>query len=160
MQLRHLSYRGIRLCIPVSIKSTTCEFSHVLTHTTNSSLLLKCCDPKPVLHVRKQVIVAWSEIRAVRKVVKQLPVEMLQLRSSASSALSWRSTTLDISIPCLLFWMTLCSFFLNFAMHFWHYCGPLLQEFHFTIRNTFRSQKTVAISFLAKICLNIFTLFG
>jgi hypothetical protein len=31
------------------------------------------------------VVVAWSEIRTVSKVVKQLPVEMLQLCSYASS---------------------------------------------------------------------------
>jgi hypothetical protein len=31
-----------------------------------------------VLHVGKQVAVARSEIRAVRRVVKQFPVEMLQ----------------------------------------------------------------------------------
>jgi hypothetical protein len=35
---------------------------------------------QPVLRVGKQVTVTWSEIRDVRKVVKQLPVEMLWLQ--------------------------------------------------------------------------------
>jgi hypothetical protein len=39
---------------------------------------------QPVLQVGEQVAVAWSEIRAVSRVVKQLPVEMLYQCSSAS----------------------------------------------------------------------------
>jgi hypothetical protein len=63
----------------------------------------------PVLLIGKQVVVAWRENRVVRRVVKQLPAEMLQQCSSASavlvcgSTLSWRSTAPDVSIPCLLF---------------------------------------------------------
>jgi hypothetical protein len=38
-----------------------------------------------VLQVDEQVVVAQNEIRAVRRVVKELPVEMLQQCSSASS---------------------------------------------------------------------------
>jgi hypothetical protein len=63
--------------MPVSKKSAAIELSHVLTPSINSSLLLKCCDPEPVLQVGKQVVVAQSEIRAVRRVVKQVPVDML-----------------------------------------------------------------------------------
>jgi hypothetical protein len=40
-----LVYRGISFCIPVLKKSAACEFSHVLTPSINSSLLLKLCDP-------------------------------------------------------------------------------------------------------------------
>jgi hypothetical protein len=40
---------------------------------------------QPVLQVGKQVVVARSEIRAVTRVVKQLPVEMPQQWTSASS---------------------------------------------------------------------------
>jgi hypothetical protein len=40
---------------------------------------------QPVLQVGKQVVVAWSKIKAVRRVVRQLPTEMLQQCSSASS---------------------------------------------------------------------------
>jgi hypothetical protein len=60
---------------------------------------------QPVLQVVKQVIVTWSEIRAVRRMVKQLPDEMLQQCSSASSCM-----TPDVSIPCLLFSMALHIF--------------------------------------------------
>jgi hypothetical protein len=42
---------------------------------------------KPILQVGKQVVVARSEIRAVRRVVRQLPVEMLQQCSSANSCM-------------------------------------------------------------------------
>jgi hypothetical protein len=45
---------------------------------------------QPVLQVGKQVVVARSEIRAIRMVVKQLPVEMLQQCSSASSCMRTR----------------------------------------------------------------------
>jgi hypothetical protein len=50
-----------------------CELSHILMPSINSPLLLKRCD----LQVSKQGVVAWSEIRAVRRAAKQLPVEML-----------------------------------------------------------------------------------
>jgi hypothetical protein len=72
----------------------------------------------PLLQVGKQVVVARSEIRALRRVAKQLPVQMLQQCSIASSlcgrAMSWCSTTPDVNIPCLYFWMALGSF-LDFA---------------------------------------------
>jgi hypothetical protein len=35
----------------------------------------------------KQVVITWSKIRAVRRVVRQLPVEMLQQCSCASSCI-------------------------------------------------------------------------
>jgi hypothetical protein len=57
------------------------------------------------------VVVAQHEIRTVRRVVKQLPVEMRA--AVCRRALSWRNTTLDGSIPCLLFWMALHSFFFS-----------------------------------------------
>jgi hypothetical protein len=57
--------------MPVSKKPVACELSRVLTPSINYSLLLKPCYPK-------QVVVAWNEIKAVRRVVKQLPVKMLR----------------------------------------------------------------------------------
>jgi hypothetical protein len=57
------------------------------------------------------VVVACSKIRIVRRVLKQLPVEMLQQWPSASRCrctLS-RSTKPYVSIPHLLFWMALYS---------------------------------------------------
>jgi hypothetical protein len=64
------------------------------------------------------VVVAGSEVGAVRKVVKQLPVEMLQQYSSASRCMRTRSVMeelyIGVSIPRLLFWMDLRSFYLVF----------------------------------------------
>jgi hypothetical protein len=37
---------GNKFCMPVSKKSAACELSHILTPSINSSLLLKCCDPR------------------------------------------------------------------------------------------------------------------
>jgi hypothetical protein len=51
-----------------------CELSHFLSLSINSSLLLK----QLLLQVAKEVVVARSEIRAIRRVVKQHPVEILQ----------------------------------------------------------------------------------
>jgi hypothetical protein len=64
-----------------------------------------------VLQVGKQVVVARNEIKAVRRVVRQLSVEMLHQCSSVSSwhALSWR-TTPYVSIPHLLLLVPLHSF--------------------------------------------------
>jgi hypothetical protein len=89
------------------------------------------------------MVVARSEIRAVRRVVKQFPVEMLQQCSSASNcmrerALSWRSTTPDVSIPRLLFWIALSNI-LVYAIHLWRYCGSLLHKFHH--QHSFPGQK-------------------
>jgi hypothetical protein len=43
--------------------------------------------PQPFLQVGNQVVITWSKIRAVRWVVKELPVEMLQQCSSVSSCM-------------------------------------------------------------------------
>jgi hypothetical protein len=114
--------------MPVSKKSAACELSHVSTPSINFSFLLNCWS-LPVLQVGKQVVVARSEIRAVRRVVKQLPVEKLQQCSSVSScyaglychegALHWMSAL-----------MVLFIFSVSQATHFWRYSGPWLHEFH------------------------------
>jgi hypothetical protein len=114
LELRHLSHWGIIFCMPVWKKSAACELSHVLT-PPKFLIIVEVLWSQPVLQVGKQVVVAQSEIRAVGRVIKQLPVEMLQQCLSANScighAVSWRSTTLDVSIPLLLLWMALCGFF-------------------------------------------------
>jgi hypothetical protein len=68
--------------MPVSKRSAICELSHALTPSINSSLLIP-----PVLQVGKQVEGDRSEIRAVRRVVKQLALEMLQQCSSESNCM-------------------------------------------------------------------------
>jgi hypothetical protein len=61
----------------------------------------------------EQVVVPWSENRAVRRVVKLLPTEMLQLCSSVSSCMQtcfmMEKHYTNISIQCPLFRMVLCS---------------------------------------------------
>jgi hypothetical protein len=90
---------------------------------------------QPLFQVGKQVAVARSEIRAVRTVVKQLPVKMLHQCSSASSCMRTRIvvekhyeyTGCQHSTPFVLNSPTQCY---CFAIHIWRYCGPLLHEFH------------------------------
>jgi hypothetical protein len=57
--------------MPVSNKSATCELKHILTP---SIIIAEVLWSQPVHQVGKQVVVAGSDIRAVRRVVKQLPV--------------------------------------------------------------------------------------
>jgi hypothetical protein len=148
--------------MPVSKQSASCESSHVLIHSSSSSLLLKRWS-QPVRQVGKQMVAARSEIGVVRRVVKQLPVEMLQQCSCASNcmrwALSWRITAPDVNIPLFLFWMAHhTQGFQCIAINFWRYRGPLSHEFR--QQHSF-PVKTVATSFLADdVCLNFFNLFA
>jgi hypothetical protein len=73
--------------------------------------------------------------------------------AACGGALWWSNITPGVSTPCLLFWMALYGF-QHFTIHFWHYCGPLLHEFHH--QHSFPIPETVAISILADIHLNFF----
>jgi hypothetical protein len=53
-------------------------------------IFIKALRSQPVLQVHKQVVVYWSEIRAVRWMVKELSVEMLQQCCSVSSCMQMR----------------------------------------------------------------------
>jgi hypothetical protein len=103
---------------------------------------------QPVPQLGKQVVVARSEIRAVRRVVKQLPVEMLQHCSSVSSCMRMRIfmeehyTVCQHSMPVVLNEPTQFSFSVS-QNTFWRYCV------NSTTSIPFLSQKTVVISFLA-----------
>jgi hypothetical protein len=46
--------------------------------TFQQLIIVEALRYQPVLQIGKKVTVAWSEIKAVGKVVKQLPAEMLQ----------------------------------------------------------------------------------
>jgi hypothetical protein len=89
---------------------------------------------QPVLQVGKQVVVTQSEIRAVRRVVKQLLAEMLQQCTCSCKSMQTHIvmeehyTRCQHSMPSVLNGST--QFFWCFTLHFWHYCGPLLHEFH------------------------------
>jgi hypothetical protein len=101
---------------------------------------------QPVLQVGKQVVDARSKIRAVRWVVKQLLVEILQQCLSAS-------------IPRLLFWMPLCTFFS--VSQYTSDVTVVPCCMNSTTSIPFLSQKTATIGFLANnVCLNSFGLFG
>jgi hypothetical protein len=110
------------------------------------------------------VVVAQSKITAVRSVVRQLPVEMLQQCSSGSSC-----THMPMHIVMEEHY-TVCQhstpFVLNGSMQFFS-----VSQYTFdiilvpcciisTMSTLFLLQKSVAISFLAdNVCLNFFGLF-
>jgi hypothetical protein len=87
--------------------SATCELSHILTPSIKSSLLLKRCYPNQFFRYVNGVVVALSEIRAVRRMVKQLPLEMLRQYLSASR----RQKTDDISFLAANFWLNFFTLF-------------------------------------------------
>jgi hypothetical protein len=81
-ELRHLSYWGI-----IFLYTCVKEAWHLWAQPhfdTSHQLLIIAEAPwsQPVLQVGKQVVVDQSEVRAVWRVVRQLPVEMLQHCSS------------------------------------------------------------------------------
>jgi hypothetical protein len=135
--------------MPVSNKSATCELSHVFTPSINYSLLLKHCDPNQFFQVGKTGGNRSEWDQGCKKSNNS------QLKCSSSAwvgaavcryALS-QNTTLDTSIPHLLFWMVLCSFF-NVSQ----YTSDIIVVpccMNSTISSPFQSQKTVTISFLA-----------
>jgi hypothetical protein len=75
--------------IQVSKKSATCGLSCMLTSSIYSSVLLKHWS-----QVGKRVVIAHSDTRAARMVIKQLPVEILQRCSHASSCM-WMHSVLE-----------------------------------------------------------------
>jgi hypothetical protein len=100
-ELRHL-YRGIGFCMPLSaVSSDNFDTFHNLLN------IIVMLWSQPVLQVVRQVAVARSEIRAVRRVVQQLPVGMLQHCSNVSSRMRTRivqhSTTFILNRPMQFF---------------------------------------------------------
>jgi hypothetical protein len=94
----------------------------------------------------KQVVVSRSEIRAVRRVVKQLPDEMLQQCSSAAAFHAFCSDW-----PYAVFYS---------VSQYASDVSVVLCCTNSTISTPLLSQKAVAISFLAdNVCLNFFGLF-
>jgi hypothetical protein len=75
------------------------------------------------------------------------------LAAVCGRALSWRSTTPDVSIPRLLFWMVLHSVFR--VSKYTYSVSVVACCVNSTISRRFLSQKTVATSVLAdKVCLS------
>jgi hypothetical protein len=135
--------------MPVLKKSATCEFSHIW-HLPSTTHYCWSVVTQAVLQVGKQVVVTQSEIRSVRS------VEVLQQRWSASSCMRMcvvmASTTLDVSIQCLLFWMALRGSFSVLQYTSDITVVPYCMYFTCALK--------VIISFLSDICLNFFGVFG
>jgi hypothetical protein len=71
-----------------SVKEVCCLWAQPCFDTYHPILIIdEVLWSQPVLQAGKQVVVTQSEIRAVRMMVKQLPVEMVQQCSRASSCM-------------------------------------------------------------------------
>jgi hypothetical protein len=111
------------------------------------------------------VVVSWSKIRAVKRLVKKLPVEMLQHCSSASSCM-WMCIVMEKhytgcqhSTPFVLNGRPCAVFFSTSQYTYDVTVVPCCMNS--PISTPFLSQKTNAISFLVdNVCLNFFILFG
>jgi hypothetical protein len=112
---------------------------------------------QPALRIGKQAVVTLSKIRAVRRVVKQL-----QLKCSSSAwvqagvcrhTLSWRSTTMDVSIPRLFFWTALHSFlvFGNTKYGWVHKQQTSLTKAHKNLFHDMTSASILAMTMLRSI---------
>jgi len=62
---------------------------------------------QPDIHLGEEMIIAWSQVRTVRRVVENLPVRA----AVWGRVLSCRRTTPLVSIPRRLFWIDLRSLF-------------------------------------------------
>jgi hypothetical protein len=116
-----------------------------------------------VLQVGKQVVVARSEIRVVRRVVKQLSGEMLKQCLRAGNCIQMWIVMEEHYAGC----QHSTPFVLNDPTQFFsvsqYTCDIIVVPccMDSTISTPFLSQKTVAVSFLAEnVCLNFFILFG
>jgi hypothetical protein len=87
-ELRHLSYRGISFCILVSKKLATCKPQPRFDTIHQLLIIVEPLWSYPVLQVCKQMVIACREIRALRRVVKQLPVEICQQFLSGGSCIT------------------------------------------------------------------------
>jgi hypothetical protein len=106
------------------------------------------------------VVATQSKIRAVTGMVKQLPVEMLQECKQLYACMHCHREAPHHMSAFHTFcskWLALRSFFSVLQ----HTCDIIVVPFcmNSAISTPFLSQKTVAISFLADVCLNLFGLF-
>ena len=69
---------------------------------------------QPDLHLGEEMVIAWCQVRTVRRVVENLPVEELDLSICVSRGVGralCRRTTPLVSIPRRFFWINLRSLF-------------------------------------------------
>jgi hypothetical protein len=107
----------------------------------------------PVLQVGKQEVVARSEIMAVRRVVKQLPVEMLQQRSSASSCVRMRTVTEEYYTGCQYF-----TLFLVFRNTLVTLLWSLVAWIPLSVFLSYPRKQLPSALWQADVCLNFFGL--
>jgi hypothetical protein len=128
----------------------TCELSHILTPSINSSLFVEALWSQPVLQVGKQVVVAWRKIRASSWNAPAV-IECEQLSVDAPWVLLKSTFAFCSEWPYwifLVFHITLLT--LLWSLVAWIPPSTLL----------YCTRKPVAISFLADVSLNFFGLFS
>jgi hypothetical protein len=145
-------WRGVSSCM--SVKEMCRFWAQPCFDTLHQlQIIVEALWSEPVVPVDKEVVVAWSKIRAVRRVANNSQLRFsnsAQVRGAVllcGRALSWRSTTPDVSFPCLLFWI----FVHGFIVFRTKYTSGVIMVpccMNSTISTPFLSQKT-DISFLA-----------
>jgi hypothetical protein len=142
-QLRHFSYACVKEVWSMWAQSRFDIFHQLL-------IIAKVLWPQADRQVGKQVAATWSEIRAVKRVVKQLPAEMLQHCSSTSCYISMHIIMehdyTGVSIPHLFYWMDLCNFLL-FCMEYTSHIIVVFCCMNSTITTLFLSQKQLPSAF-------------
>jgi hypothetical protein len=73
------------------VKQGCCLWAQPRFNTFHELIIIEVLRSQLVFQLGEEAVVAWCEIRAIRRVVKQLPVEMLQQCSSASSCTIMRT---------------------------------------------------------------------
>jgi hypothetical protein len=114
------------------VKEVCCLWAQPLLDTFHQLLItVEALWSQLALQIGKQMVVVRSEISAVRRVVKELPVEMLWQCSSASSCMQTRilmeehytccqhSTTFTRNGPTQFFLVFLCIFGTHHAQNLW-----------------------------------------
>jgi hypothetical protein len=98
-----------------SVKEVCHLWSQPRFDTFHKLIMVEALWSQPVFRVGKQVLVAWTEVMNVRRVANssksKCSIGAWVWAAVCRHTLSWRNTTLDVSIPCLLFWLALHSFF-------------------------------------------------
>jgi hypothetical protein len=131
-ELRHLSYQGISF-LHACVKEVFRLWAKPRSTIVHQLITVEALWSQPNLQVGKQMGGAWSEIRAVRRVVKQLPVETLQQCSSASSCVRTRIAMKERYTVCRQSTTSVLNgptHFLVFRNTLLTLLCPLLHEFH------------------------------
>jgi hypothetical protein len=120
-ELRHL-YRGISFCMPVSKKSAACELSPLFDDFHQLFIILETLWSQQVLQVGKQVVVARSEIRAVRRGLNNSQLKSIATRMTQAYKNLVPDTSTSIpAVTMLRSTVSTCTYFL-YKINFVSYC--------------------------------------